>query len=122
VSEGGRYKMRNSLKDIENIRNIFTGTFVRLGTKNGYMGIEKTVLLKDIRDKDNKIITDHLWFNYTKGFEKANLKENDIVQFNARVSVYEKGYCGYKLDVYKPIEKDYKLSYPTKIIKIKRGE
>lgn len=33
--------------------------------------------------------------------------------------IYEKGYKGYKDDVYKPVEKDFKLSYPTKIKKIK---
>ena len=33
--------------------------------------------------------------------------------------IYEKGYKGYRDDVYKPIELDYKLSHPTKIEKIK---
>lgn len=37
----------------------------------------------------------------------------------ARVSIYEKGYKGYRNDVFdRPIEKDYRLSRPTKIKKI----
>ena len=39
----------------------------------------------------------------------------------ARVSIYEKGYKGYRNDVFdRPIEKDYRLSRPTKIKKIRK--
>ena len=64
--------MRKALKKIEGIRSTFTGTFVRFGTKNGYKGIEHTVLLKDIKDSNGCIVTDHLWFNLTKGFKALN--------------------------------------------------
>lgn len=111
--------MRKELEKIENIRDTFTGVFDRFGVKNGWIGQEKTVLLKDVKDQNGKIITNHLWFNLTKGFEKLNLKSGNIVQFCARVKEYEKGYKGYRDDVYKLIEYDYKLSYPTKIKKIK---
>ena len=82
------------------------------------MGIEYTVLLTDIKDMQGNTITDHLWFNLTKGFEKLNLQENEIIKFDARVKSYMKGHKGYRDDVYKPIEKDYKLSHPTRIAKI----
>lgn len=114
--------MRKELKDIgKQERHTFSGVFVREGLKSAYRGLPlPTVLLKDIRLKDNdKIITDHLWFNKTKGFEALNLKEGDIVQFDARVDSYTKGYQGHREDVYSYIEKDYKLSYPTKIKLIK---
>jgi hypothetical protein len=68
---------------------------------------------------DDKIVTDHLWFDLTKGFESADLLPGDVVEFCARVSIYEKGYKGYRNDVFdRPIEKDYRLSRPTKIKKI----
>jgi len=111
--------MRTELEKMDEVRDTFTGTFVKFSTKNGYKGIEKTVLLKDIKDMSGRIMTDHLWFNFTKGFSELNLIENDVVQFDARVKEYEKGYRGYRDDVYKPIETDYKLSHPTKIRKIK---
>lgn len=113
--------MRNKLKELgtEN-RKTFTGTFERFGWKSGYKGDIPTVLLLDIKDCDGNTITDHLWFNKTKGFEKLNLVRGDIVQFNARVSEYIKGYFGYRENVYKPAEKDYRLTYPTKLIKIEK--
>ena len=70
----------------------------------------------------NKLVSEHLWFNLIKSFEKLDLRENDIVQFDARVKKYEKGYKGYRDDVYKPIETDYKLSHPTKIKIIKEQQ
>ena len=111
--------MRKALEEIEDIRGTFVGTFVRKGSKNGYKGPEPTLLLKDVKDLSGKYITDHLWFNYTKGFQKlGELKEGDVVQFDARSKAYEKGYKGYRIDVYCPIELDYKLSHPTKIKKV----
>lgn len=96
-------------------RHTFTGTFERFGIKRGYKGPVETVLLVDIFDSNGKKMTDHLWFNKTKGFASLDLKEGDIIQFDARVAACEKGYKGYREDVYAPIKTDYKLSYPTKI-------
>ena len=109
--------MRN-MKHIENERQIFTGTFVRFGEKTGYKGPVSTVLLKDIYDNKEKLLTDHLWFNLTKGFDKLRMKEGDIIEFYARVKRYEKGYRGQRDDVYVPHEMDYKLSHPSKLRKI----
>lgn len=111
--------MRKKLKALEDVRQTFTGVFVREGIKNGYKGPLKTILLKDIKDLDGNYITDHLWFNYTKGFESLGvLKEGEQLQFNARSKPYEKGYKGYRDDVYCPVEWDYKLSHPTKIQRV----
>ena len=108
--------MRKQLEQIEEERKTFVGTFERYGTKSGYMGVQETILLKDIKTTDGEYITDHLWFNKTKGFsDLGTLKFGDIVQFDARSKEYEKGYKGYRDDVYKPIETDYKLSHPSKI-------
>lgn len=111
--------MRENLMVKENERLKFTGVVERFGTKNGYMGEEPTILLLDVKDDEGNVVTEHLWFNLTKGFEKLNLLQGDKVQFVARVKEYTKGYRGYRDDVYKPIERDYKLSHPTKVIKLK---
>ena len=108
--------MRKELQKIKEVRKTFNGTFERFGFKNGYVGQLQTVLLKDIHDEENNYITDHLWFNYTKGFQNlGSLKVGDKIKFVARVKQYEKGYKGYRTDVYKPLELDYKLSHPTKL-------
>lgn len=114
--------MRKSLQNIEEVRATFTGEFVRFGVKNGYKGPEETLLVKTITDQDGKIVADHLWFNLTKGFQKLNLSEGDLVQFDARVKEYLKGYFGRRDDVYKPAEIDYKLSHPTKLKVLSRRE
>jgi hypothetical protein len=105
--------MRKKLKKLEEERLVFTGIFERKGFKNGYKGPEETILLRNIRDTDDNLITDHLWFNYTKGFAKHSLTPGYKITFRARVKEYEKGYKGYREDVYAPIEIDYKLSPPT---------
>ena len=107
--------VRKKLEQINDKRSTFTGIVDRFGIKNGYKGPERTVLLKDIKDISGKIVTNHLWFNLTKGFSKLNLKTYDVVKFDARVTPYVKGYKGHRDDVYAPTELDYKLSYPTKI-------
>lgn len=113
--------MRIELKKIgSNQRHTFYGTFERYGIKNGYKGPIKTVLLTNIEDDSNKIITTHLWFNLTKGFKKLNLKPGDKVRFNGRIKPYLKGYKGNRLDIYAPIEMDYLIYYPTKIEIIKK--
>lgn len=111
--------MRKKLKNIgDDERHTFTGEFIRFGTKNGWVGEVKTLLLGDVKMGDD-IVTDHLWFDCGKSFERLDLKEGDIVQFDARVAKYEKGYRGWRDDVFdKPPCTDWKLSRPTKVRKI----
>lgn len=108
--------MREKLREIGcEERHRFTATFSRFGTKNGFKGLVETVLLIDVKDANGNIVTNHLWFNKTKGFASLSLNEGDVVEFTARVDEYTKGYFGRREDVYKPIEKDYRLTYPTNI-------
>lgn len=91
--------MREELRTIGSKgRHVFTATFVRFGFRNGYIGPVKTILLQDVT-LDSKIVSDHLWFDLTKGFSGADLSPGDVVEFRARVSAYEKGYKGHKDDV-----------------------
>jgi len=111
--------VRSGLIRLEDIRKTFTGTFERYGTRTNWNGFsEKTVLLVDIKDLSGKKVTGHIWFHLTKGFNGlGELKKGTVIQFDARVKSYIKGYKGYREEVQweKPIEEDYKLNNPTKI-------
>ena len=108
--------MRRALGKNEGERKKFAGTFMKFGKKQNYHGYnEETVLLKDIIDvAENKRVADHVWFAYTKSFQKLSLAEGVCVEFEARIRKYMKGYVNrrYKID---SRTMDYKLSHPTKI-------
>lgn len=117
--------MRHKLAQKDGERMTFTGVFVRFGTKKGYRGSEKTVLLQGIKFEDGTPATNHLWFNLTKGFEALDLQAGDVVQFDARVTEYIKGYFGRReiLECIPPEPQlDYKLSRPTRMSKIGKTE
>jgi hypothetical protein len=108
--------MRRELAKREGQRKKFRATFSKLGKKINYKGYsEPTILLTDIIECETNLkITEHAWFSYTQGFEDADMKEGDVIEFEARVKEYKKGYVNRR---YKINEKklDYKLSHPTKI-------
>ena len=111
---------RKELGDLgDDDRFTFRGVFVRTGSKGGKSRL--TVLLKDVRKKgSSKVITDHIWFNYTDGFRKLDLYPGDEVEFDARVKEYKKGYWGdneRKARRRPEASISYKLSHPTKVKK-----
>ena len=112
--------MRKELAKLKEERKRFKGEFVRMGIKSGYMGrTMETILIKNVTlDDCSTILTDHLWFNNTKLFAQLKLNEGDIVEFNGRCKKYIKGYQGYREDVYNPVREDYKISHPTKVLKV----
>ncbi len=114
--------MRKELAAEKGNRKKFRAVFARIGKKVNYKGYsEETILLKNIVDLEtNKMMTDHVWFSFTKGFEKALLKEGDSLEFEARVKEYRKGYLNKKYKINNTTN-DYKLSNPTKIKKVERG-
>ena len=109
--------MRNQFAENQDLRLKFNGTFIRFGMKNNFKGMPtETLLFKDVRSIDESIYEDHIWFNMTKEFGKIEnqLKEGVIVEFEARIKMYIKGYVN-KREYIDNREIDYKLSYPTKI-------
>ena len=77
--------MRKELEKVEGQRDLFIGTFVRQGLKNGFKGGSlPTILLKDIRRvSDNKLMCDHLWLNKTKALAVLDLSAGVQIQFAA---------------------------------------
>jgi hypothetical protein len=110
---------RKKLASDEGERKIFRATFERLGKKVNYKGYsEDTILLKNIVDAStNQLVADHLWFSYTVGFESIELREGVVLEFEARVKEYTKGYVNRSLKIVER-KQDYKLSHPTKIKKV----
>jgi hypothetical protein len=108
--------MRKNLEDKLGLRKKFRAVFTRFGKKVNYTGYtDTTILLTGIIDTEtNTVVTDHHWFAYTKGFEKAQLKEGDAIEFEARAKLYKKGYVNRKLAINNR-QSDYKLSNPTHI-------
>lgn len=73
----------------------FSGTFVRLGTKPAYRGLVlPAILLKAITNlATGEVVSDQHWFNYTKTLKALGaLTAGDVIEFNARVDNYQKGY------------------------------
>jgi hypothetical protein len=101
-------------------RYKYKATFERFGKREGYKGWIKTVLLADLIDgRTHKLISDHLWMDCGKRFDKLDLTNGDMIQFEARTKIYKKGYEGYNEfgeKCYATI--DYGLSYPSKIVKL----
>jgi len=78
--------------------------------KSEWVDYEKTILLLKIKNTETGIeLCDHLWVNYTKGFEKlGTLNKGDLIAFDARITDYQRG-LGMCADI------DYKISRPTKL-------
>lgn len=108
--------MRKQFASEAGDRKKFRATFSRYGKKVGYTGYsEETILLVNIIDVEtNEIVADHVWFLLTKGFEKLSLSEGKLIEFDARIKEYSKGYVNKKYGINQK-KRDYKLSNPTKI-------
>ena len=113
--------MRKNLADMYNVRSRFLGTFERFGKKTAYKGpdivtfvLSNVKIVRDLPDynlEKGDQVTDHLWFTYGKRFKKIkNLTPGDLIEFDARVRIYTKGY---KKDHF-----DYNLKYPSKVKRI----
>lgn len=116
--------MREKLADLKNTRKTYTAFFERYGVRKLFGKFEAlTLLFSDIKNSDNELMSQHIWLNSNKSFEKINFVRGDIVQFEARVIEYEKGYRRYKgndpkLKQY--VIKDFKLAYPSKVKVLKK--
>ena len=111
--------MRKELQEINGKRTAFTAIVDRFGTKSSFRGPPlPTICLKDVKDSTGKVVTDHLWFTVGKTLKALELQPGDKITFDARVTEYYKGYKGHRDDYdLPPVEKDYRLSLPTKVKK-----
>lgn len=77
--------------------------------KRNSMYPRNTLMISEVKH-DDMIISDHLWFVLTKFWKRV--KVGDIIEFNATVHTYKKGYKGksIKYQIKKPLEDDYTLA------------
>lgn len=102
--------MRNLLQFLEGNRFIFEGVIQRTGIRSTVDGTEReTVMIKNIKLANKKtVICDHVWINSSKHLKEAKI--GDVVQFEASVSKYVKGYKGEKNGINRPIKIDYNIN------------
>ena len=109
--------MRHGLQLIDGVRTRFRSTFKRFGKKSGYKKRwVLTILLVDVKIAgDENVLCDHVWMTAGKQFKDLDLHSGDIIEFNARVGAYRKGYS--MDDLERPFRIDYRLERPTKMEK-----
>lgn len=114
--------MMRDLGTIDGVRTRFRATFERFGKKSGYkVPWVLTILLIDVkRVDDEKIMTDHAWMTAGKQFKSLDLHSGDIIDFDARVGMYQKGYS--EDDEENPFRYDYRLERPTKMEKVGKSD
>lgn len=114
--------MREELKKKLGSRLRFKGTFKKYGLKNAYKGLRlETVCLQDVKTMQGEEVTDHLWFNHTKGFRALGLLyPGDIIAFDARVESYLKRGPREEYEEYYKVV-DYHLTRPTKLKVLAKG-
>jgi hypothetical protein len=108
--------MRKQLSKEAGERKKFRATFSRIGKKMGFKGYaEETILLTNVIDMDSGIVvTDHIWFSYSKTFQQVSLAEGVIIEFDARIRPYKKGYINKRAGINRS-KTDFKLNNPTKV-------
>jgi len=108
--------MRVKLREKCGERITVEATVARFGRRNSFLrnGTINTILLRDVRSATTgDELTTHLWLD--RGKRWADVTVDCVVRFDARVASYEKGYRGKGGDPSRPVEVDYRLSYPTRI-------
>lgn len=114
-------EMRTELQALDGRRVTFTATFDRYGAYRKGSVAGRTILLKDVRTLDGRFIAQHIWLNYTAGFDKeGEFVSGERVQFTAMVKPYVKGYFGDRIDdrLARPYTVDYRFTYPRDVVRI----
>ncbi len=117
--------MRESLKKLNGERKTFIGTFEQYSSRKYSVAYRKTALIKNIKDINGKFISDHAWVACNENFNDiGNLTKGDVIQFNAKIKEYIKGYWDLReeINIIKPYEKDYKFDELKKVRIIKAAK
>ncbi len=115
--------MRRRLHTLDPDRRYrFRAEFVRYGGKPGWKGETVTVLVRRVRLADTgNPLADHLWLNWTKGFEAlGELAHGDRIEFDARVVQREAGYRGrdFLRRVENPHRTVWTLTQPSRVQRV----
>lgn len=105
--------MRSELEKLNGERKRFRAVIEEFGTGRGPRRTE-TVLLVDVcrTDDPTAVVADHVWFKKTAAFQAVAL--GDVIEFDANVEPYEKGYQNFRLGIDETTI-DYRLSKPANV-------
>lgn len=114
--------MRLNIKNLDmTTPQTFSGFFNRTGYRveqdaDGVDEYEPTLLITNVKDGNGRMITDHLWFNYTADFQAlGQLKSGELLKFTATPTTYMKGRPGEH-------HKDFQLTDPTDIALVRPAQ
>jgi hypothetical protein len=106
--------MREKLQPLEGQRLRFRGEVGRFAIKKIF--VAETILIKNIARLDTgETITDHLWSPAGKTFLEPSIEKGDVIEFNARVAPYTRGYFNPRKEIDER-SIDYRLVYPSKLL------
>lgn len=111
--------MRKKLKDLDrDKRYTFVGIVERLGSKKVNYNWMPTLLLTSLKDANGNQLSDHVWINYSKNFQKLGLLvKGDKVKFNGRIKAYTKEAIVDEVNnvIIRMPSIDYAITYPSKV-------
>ncbi len=117
----GAGTMRTELQSLEGQKSRFVATFERYGIYRSRGIVGRSILLRNLKTVKGGLLADHIWINYTAGFDATGeFVRGDVVQFTAGVRSYSKGYFGQRIEdrfARKP-GLDYQLMFPGNIVKL----
>lgn len=99
--------MRDELAKRNGLRGLWKATVGGFNERLSHGYVKRMILLVDVRDETGQVVTDHVHFNLEQCWRR--FEPGDVVQFEARVDSYWKGYADDR-------RRDYKLSRPTNIV------
>lgn len=113
--------MRTKLQSLEGQKSRFVAIFERYGTYRARGIVGRSILLRNLKTVKGRLLADHIWINYTAGFDATGeFVRGDVVQFTAGVRSYSKGYFGQRIEdrfAHKP-GLDYRLTFPRNVVKL----
>ncbi|KRM54401.1 hypothetical protein [Lacticaseibacillus sharpeae] len=112
-------------RNIMNLDTTTPQTFSAFFNRTGYRvdrdaddieRFEPTLLVTNVKDGNGRMITDHLWFNYSADFQAlGQLKSGELLKFTATPQTYMKGRPGEH-------HKDFQLTDPTDIALVRKAD
>ncbi|WP_128693743.1 hypothetical protein [Methanoculleus taiwanensis] len=113
--------MRTELQPLEGQKSRFVATFERYGIYRSRGIVGRSILLRNLKTVKGRALADHIWINYTAGFDAiGEFARGDVVQFTAGVRSYFKGYFGQRIEdrLARKSSLDYRLTFPRNVVKI----
>lgn len=108
--------MRLALKNRVGIRERYTATVQKFGTRPGSNGQSQlTICFEKVTDDLGESVAEHIWMVYSDPFRALQLQPGDVVSFEARVQKYRKGYAGWRDGELRSFGVDYQLINPSAV-------